>query len=94
MLSGGAVLRGFFLQQILVVTASALEVYDVETQALVEHMNFDPSSLVSPTIAHTTNGAFSYSDATGNIAHSVRTYKGKIFFLVSAQLSSLFVVFY
>ena len=62
--------------------------YDVETQALVEHMHFDPSSLVSPTIAHTTNGAFSYTDATGDIAHSVRIYKGKIFLLVSVHSSS------
>lgn len=83
MLSGGC-FAWVLIQQILVVTASALEVYDVETQALVEHMHFEPSSLVSPTIAHTTNGTFSYSDATGNIAHSVRTYKGKIFLLVSA----------
>jgi vacuolar protein sorting-associated protein 8 len=67
-------------------------VYDVETQALVEHVDFDPSSLVSPTIAHTTNGAFSYTDATGDIAHSVRTYKGKIFLLVGAYLTSLCVV--
>jgi hypothetical protein len=77
------------IQQILVVTASALEVHDVETQTLVEHTHFDPSSLVSPTMAHTTNGAFSYTDATGDIARSVRTYKGKIFLLVSAYSSSL-----
>ena len=72
------------MQQILFITASVLEAYDVETQALVEHVDFDPSLLISPTIAHTTNGAFSYTDATGDIAHSVRTYKGKIFLLVSA----------
>jgi hypothetical protein len=80
------------LQQILVVTASGLEVYDVETQTLVEHTPFDPSTLVSPTIAHTTNGAFSYSDATGDIARSVRTYKGKIFLLVSAHSDSLYAM--
>jgi vacuolar protein sorting-associated protein 8 len=80
------------IQQILALTASALEVYDVETQVLVEHVDFDPSSLVSPSIAHTTNGAFSYTDATGNIAHSMRTYKGKIFLLVSAFSTSLCVM--
>ncbi|KAI0301028.1 Golgi CORVET complex core vacuolar protein 8-domain-containing protein [Multifurca ochricompacta] len=69
------------VNQILVVTASALEVYDVHTRTLLEHVHFDPSSLVSPTIAHTVNGAYSYLDATGDIAHSVRTYKGKIFLL-------------
>ncbi|KAI0267108.1 Golgi CORVET complex core vacuolar protein 8-domain-containing protein [Gloeopeniophorella convolvens] len=67
--------------QILAVTASGLEVYDVHTHALVEHVHFDPTSLISPTISHTINGAFSYSDAMGDIAHSVRTYKGKIFLL-------------
>jgi vacuolar protein sorting-associated protein 8 len=72
-------------QQILAVTASALEVYDVQTRTLVEHVHFDPSLLLSPTIAHTVNGAYSYPDAIGDIAHSVRTYKGKIFFLVSAN---------
>ena len=36
-------------------------------------------------MAHTINGAFSYSDAAGDVAHSVRTYKGKIFLLVSAR---------
>ncbi|KAH9972466.1 Golgi CORVET complex core vacuolar protein 8-domain-containing protein [Lactifluus volemus] len=68
-------------KQILAVTASALEVYDVQTRTLVEHVHFDPSLLLSPTIAHTVNGAYSYPDAIGDIAHSVRTYKGKIFFL-------------
>ncbi|KAH9028763.1 Golgi CORVET complex core vacuolar protein 8-domain-containing protein [Lactarius pseudohatsudake] len=68
-------------KQILAVTTSALEVYDVHTRTLVEHTPFDPSLLVSPTMAHTINGAFSYSDATGDVAHSVRTYKGKIFLL-------------
>jgi len=80
------------IQQILAVTTTALEVYDVETQVLVEHVDFDPSSLVSPTIAHTMNGVFSYTDAMADIAHSVRTYKGKIFLLVSAHSISLFVV--
>lgn len=71
-------------------TASALEVYDVQTRALIEHVQFDPASLISPRmIAHTTNGAFSYTDVTGDIAHSVRTYKGKIFLLVSANQSRL-----
>lgn len=57
----------------------------MQTRALVEHVHFDPTLLLSPSIGHTINGAFSYSDATSDIAHSVRTYKGKIFLLVSAQ---------
>ncbi|KAI0293200.1 Golgi CORVET complex core vacuolar protein 8-domain-containing protein [Russula brevipes] len=68
-------------KQIIAVTASAVEVYDVQTRELVEHVDFDPSSLISPTIAHATNGVFSYMGTTGDIAHSVRTYKGRIFLL-------------
>ncbi|KAI0293195.1 hypothetical protein BC826DRAFT_1186135 [Russula brevipes] len=41
--------------QIIAVTASALEVYDVRTRELVEHVDVDTSSLVSLTIAHATN---------------------------------------
>jgi hypothetical protein len=81
--------RTLYIQQIIAVTASALEVYDVQTRELVEHVDFDPSSLVSPTIAHATNGVFSYMGTTGDIAHSVRTYKGKIFLLVGAHSSRL-----
>ncbi|KAA1473911.1 hypothetical protein DENSPDRAFT_780906 [Dentipellis sp. KUC8613] len=67
--------------QIVVATASSLEVYDVRTLQLVEHVPFDASTLVSPTLASTLNGAVSYADSRNDIAHSVRTYKGKIFLL-------------
>ncbi|KAI0029978.1 Golgi CORVET complex core vacuolar protein 8-domain-containing protein [Vararia minispora EC-137] len=69
------------VKQILLVTLSSIEVYDVNTQKLVEHVPFTPSSLISPTLGLTVNGAISYSDSLGDVAHSVRIYKGKIFLL-------------
>ena len=66
----------------MAVTSGSVEVYDVQTQKLVEHVRFSASSLVSPTLGLTVNGAVSYSDSLGDIAHSVRAYKGKIFLLV------------
>ena len=75
------------LQQVLVLTLTTLEVYDIHTFRLVEHVLFDAWSLVSPILAHTTNGSVSYPDAVTEIAHSVRTYKGKIFLLVRTHLT-------
>ncbi|KAI0245855.1 hypothetical protein BJV78DRAFT_1287056 [Lactifluus subvellereus] len=49
-------IQWFNAKQILAVTASALEVYDVQTRALVEHVHFDPGLLLSPSIGHTING--------------------------------------
>ncbi|KAI0058100.1 hypothetical protein BV25DRAFT_1811403 [Artomyces pyxidatus] len=67
--------------QILTVTSSSLEVYDVHTLVLVERVRMDPTTLVSPTLGLTMNGSVSYTESLGDVAHSVRTYKGKIFFL-------------
>ena len=60
-----------------------LEVYDVHTFRMVEHVLFDAWTLVSPLLAHTTNGSVSYTDAITEVSHSMRIYKGKIFLLVS-----------
>ncbi|KAI0316445.1 Golgi CORVET complex core vacuolar protein 8-domain-containing protein [Amylostereum chailletii] len=68
-------------KQIVAATASSLEVYDVQSQKLVEHVHFNISTLISPTLGLTANGSMSYSDSVGDIAHSMRTYKGKIFLL-------------
>lgn len=73
----------FYSQQVLVLTLTTLEVYDIHTFKLVEHVLFDAWTLVSPILAHTTNGSVSYTDAVTEVAHSIRTYKGKIFLLVS-----------
>ncbi|EKM54684.1 uncharacterized protein PHACADRAFT_96976 [Phanerochaete carnosa HHB-10118-sp] len=67
--------------QVIVLTSAALEVFDINTFKLVEHVPFDAWSLVSPILSHTTNGSVQYSDAVTEVAHSVRVYKGKIFLL-------------
>lgn len=74
------------VKQIVVLTPTTLEVYDIHTFKLVEHVLFDAWSLVSPILGHTTNGSVSYSDAVTEVAHSLRVYKGKIFALVRMVL--------
>ena len=76
----------------LVLTLTTLEVYDVHTAKLVEHVLFDAWSLVSPILGHTTTGTVEYMDAVTEVAHSVRSYKGKIFLLVSYLVDSCFFV--
>ncbi|KZV62595.1 hypothetical protein PENSPDRAFT_617741 [Peniophora sp. CONT] len=68
-------------KQIVAVTSGSIEVYDVQSQKMVEQVHFSASGLVSPTLGLTINGAVSYADSLGDIAHSVRAYKGKIFLL-------------
>ncbi|GBE80615.1 predicted protein [Sparassis crispa] len=86
--AGGDVLSLQWLNvnQVVVLTPSALEVYDVRTLKLVEHVPYNAWSLVSPILSHTTNGAVSYSDAITEVAHSVRVYKGKIFILAQHEV--------
>ncbi len=74
------------MQQIIVLTSVTLEVYDVQTFRMVEHVLFDAWTLVSPLLAHTTNGSVSYTDAITEVSHSMRIYKGKIFLLVSVHV--------
>lgn len=57
--------------------------YDAHISKLVERINFDGLSLVSPTLGSTVNGSISYSDSVADVGHSLRVYKGKIFLLVS-----------
>ncbi|KAF9033308.1 hypothetical protein BDZ89DRAFT_947833 [Hymenopellis radicata] len=71
----------FNINQILICTAKSLEVYDVRLKKLVERTPFDGLSLVSPSIAYTSQGATSYVDSVGDIAHSIRIYKGRIYLL-------------
>ena len=70
-------------------TPVTLEVYDAHTLSMVECVSFDAWTLVSPLLAHTTNGSVSYTDAISEVSHSVRVYKGKIFVLVGAISSSV-----
>ncbi|KAJ7462355.1 Golgi CORVET complex core vacuolar protein 8-domain-containing protein [Mycena galericulata] len=67
--------------QVVVLTATTLNVYDSRMSKLVEHVQFDGLSLVSPTLSSTVNGAIPYADSVGDVAHSIRVYKGKIFLL-------------
>ncbi|RPD57488.1 hypothetical protein L227DRAFT_631711 [Lentinus tigrinus ALCF2SS1-6] len=69
------------VNQIILLTPGAFEIYDIRTFKLVESEPFEAWSLVSPVLSHTTNGTLTYSDAVSEVAHSVRVYKGKIFLL-------------
>ncbi|KZT28975.1 hypothetical protein NEOLEDRAFT_1057219 [Neolentinus lepideus HHB14362 ss-1] len=73
--------------QIILVTAQSLEVYDVATSKLVEKASYDASLLVSPTLGYTVNGMMPYADSVSDIAHSVRVYKGKVFLLGRQDIS-------
>ncbi|KAJ7084430.1 Golgi CORVET complex core vacuolar protein 8-domain-containing protein [Mycena belliarum] len=67
--------------QVVILTATTLNVYDSRVAKLVEHVPFDGLALVSPTLSSTVNGAIPYADSVGDVAHSIRVYKGKIFLL-------------
>ncbi|KAF7428647.1 Vacuolar protein sorting-associated protein 8 [Pleurotus ostreatus] len=68
-------------KQIVVMTATTLEVFDITLMKTIERVERDALSLVSPTLGLTVRGALSYADAAGDVAHSIRVYKGKIFML-------------
>ncbi|KAJ6499255.1 Golgi CORVET complex core vacuolar protein 8-domain-containing protein [Mycena sanguinolenta] len=67
--------------QVVVLTATTLNVYDARVSKLIEHVQFDGLALISPTLSGTVNGAVAYGDSVGEVAHSIRVYKGKIFLL-------------
>ena len=69
--------------------ATTLAVYDLRLSRLVESVQFDGLSLISPILELTVHGTVSYADSVKEIAHSLRIYKGKIFLLVSQCSSSL-----
>ncbi|KAJ4483375.1 Golgi CORVET complex core vacuolar protein 8-domain-containing protein, partial [Lentinula aciculospora] len=69
------------VNQTIIVTASALQVYDLNRSKIIEKILFDGLSLMSPSLGLTASGATSYSESVGDIAHSIRVYKGKIFLL-------------
>ncbi|KAG1813729.1 Golgi CORVET complex core vacuolar protein 8-domain-containing protein [Suillus variegatus] len=74
------------VNQMAIFTASTLSIYDVHGMKIVEAVRFDSSSLVSPSLGSTGNGSVSYSDSVRDIAHSIRTYKGKLFLLGRQEL--------
>ncbi|KAJ6625599.1 Golgi CORVET complex core vacuolar protein 8-domain-containing protein [Mycena sp. CBHHK59/15] len=67
--------------QVVVLTAATLSVYDARVSKPVEHVQFDGLGLISPTLSSTVSGAIPYADSVGDVAHSLRVYKGKIFLL-------------
>ncbi|KAJ7579148.1 Golgi CORVET complex core vacuolar protein 8-domain-containing protein [Mycena floridula] len=69
------------VNQIVVLTASTLEVYDARLAKLVEKVPFDGLSLISPILGLTVHGFVSYADSVAEVSHSLRVYKGKIFIL-------------
>ncbi|KAF9450435.1 hypothetical protein P691DRAFT_810376 [Macrolepiota fuliginosa MF-IS2] len=68
-------------QQLVILTPGQMSVYDLQASKLIERVQFDASTLMSPTIGSTVNGSVSYRDSVRDVAHSVRIYKGKIFLL-------------
>ena len=46
---------------------------------------YDEFDIKNWALSHTTNGTVEYMDAVTEVAHSVRTYKGKIFLLVRRE---------
>lgn len=74
------------VNQMAIFTATALSIYDVHGMKMVEAVRFDSSSLVSPSLGSTGNGSISYSESVRDIAHSIRTYKGKFFLLGRQEL--------
>lgn len=79
----------YLLQQVVILTPTTLEVYDVHVSKLIERVQFDGLSLLSPSLNLTTNGALPYLDSVWDISHSMRVYKGKIFLLVSLVFHSV-----
>ena len=73
-------------------TESSMQVLDVKDTNIVEHARFDTLNLISPTLSYTPSGAVAYQDSIRDIQHSVRTYKGKVFVLVSCASSSACLV--
>ncbi|KAG7440043.1 uncharacterized protein BT62DRAFT_648066 [Guyanagaster necrorhizus] len=69
------------VNQVLILTESSLEVYDIDFAKLVERVPFDGFSLVSPSLRQTMKGSMTYSDCASDVAHSIRVYKGKVFLL-------------
>ncbi|KAF7321372.1 Lateendosome to vacuole transport-family protein [Mycena kentingensis (nom. inval.)] len=67
--------------QVAALSATTLNVFDMRLGRVVESVPFDGLSLVSPTLGSTVNGSIPYSDSVGEVAHSMRVYKGKIFVL-------------
>ncbi|KAK2463245.1 hypothetical protein APHAL10511_004900 [Amanita phalloides] len=72
--------------QIVVITTTALQVFDAYKGTVIEHVPFDVSSLVSPLKPPIANGDTPKKNTYHVVAHSVRVYKSKIFLLSRDRL--------
>lgn len=79
-------LQNRWLQQIVVLTESRLEIYQPPVTKPIESVPFTTLDLTSPTVFSTANERMPYADPIADIAHSMRVYKGKIFLLVSRSI--------
>ncbi|KAI6134537.1 Golgi CORVET complex core vacuolar protein 8-domain-containing protein [Pisolithus croceorrhizus] len=71
------------VNQLVVFTAVSLLVYDVRTADAIEHVPFDASVLLARIRNHTNQRD---PDSIGDIAHAVKTHKGRVFLLEREQL--------
>lgn len=71
-----------YCQQIIIFTAMSLEVLDVRNLQTIERVSFDASRLVS---------SIAPGCPAQDVQHSIRTYRGKIFILVSCFNYLLFL---
>ncbi|KAF9012366.1 Golgi CORVET complex core vacuolar protein 8-domain-containing protein [Cyathus striatus] len=72
--------------QIVILTASMLGIFDIHLALFIEQLPFDGLSLMSPTLLYTALGIIPYGDSVSDVAHSLRVYKGKIFMLKRDRL--------
>ncbi|KAG6861088.1 hypothetical protein C0995_004025 [Termitomyces sp. Mi166 len=64
----------------------AVQWLNIHALNFIESVSFDSLSLVSPSLASTINTTVSRVDSVGDVAHSIRVYKGKIFLLCRNEL--------
>ena len=76
-------------QQLVLVFDQTMEILDIRTFVVVEQVPFDAFRLASASLSSIATGAAPYQDSFRDIQHSVRTYKGKIFILVSRLFNPL-----
>jgi vacuolar protein sorting-associated protein 8 len=56
---------------------------------MTEQAEFNVSSLINPRFTHDRNSNFQYAGNVGDVAHSVRVYKGRVFLLVIIPIQSV-----
>lgn len=75
-------------QQLAAVTATSIEVYDMKTLQRVERTPFKPRTLIQDAAVGVQAEDDVFTDASFDVVRSVKSYKGKLFLLVSNALLS------